>query len=168
MLTMNMNVETGIHYGVIPKNDLFNCAEEFFDHAEDIDYTNNLKEIKENIKSSIEDFMFDDNVKEILELVEEHFNENYQGDCALMRYEKDGFIIKSSNDDCDLFIIKSPYFTLAPFCSPCAMNACYLRDGVKEGEEPKGAKAYCLPEDWFSEENPCPYKYWEVKDNDTN
>jgi len=172
-----MNLETGIHYGVIPKNDLFNCAEEFFNNAEDIDYTNNLKEIKENIKASIEDFMFDDNVKEILELIEEHFNENYQGDCALMRYERDGFIIEASNDDCDLFIIKSPFYTLAPPCSPCAPGAGYLRDGIKEDEldengEVKvgsgGIETYCLPEDWFSEENPCPYKYWEVKENVSN
>jgi len=163
MLTQNMNVETGIHYGVIPKNDLFNFAEEFFDHAEDMSLKEGFENIIDTI-NSLKDQLSDTAIKDILEIAEQDFGENFEDECSLMRYERNGFIIEVPNDDCDLFIIKSPYFTHAPFCSPCAPGACYIKNGVKEGEEPKGAKAYCLPEDWF-EKGKCPYKYWEVKEN---
>jgi hypothetical protein len=166
-----MNIKTGIHYGVIPKDDLFNCAEEFFENAKDMSYEEQWQEIKDSINSLN---LSDDVISEMLEIAEQDLNDNWNSECSRMRYEQDGFIIEASNDDCDLFIIKSPFYTLAPFCSPCAPNACYLRDGIKEDEidehgEVKegsgGIEAYCLPEDWFSEENPCPYKYWEVKEN---
>ena len=31
-----------------------------------------------------------------------------------------------SEDDTDIFVTKSPYFTYAQFCSPCAPGACHL------------------------------------------
>jgi hypothetical protein len=170
MITSNMNLETGIHYGVIPKNDLFNCAEKFFGDAEDVSYQEALNELRETLNSLN---LSNNTISDMLEIAEGDLNEWWDSECSLMRYEKDGFILESSNDDCDLFIIKSPYFTLAPFCSPCATGACYLRDGIKEDEidengEVKigsgGIEAYCLPEDWF-EKGKCPYKYWEVKEN---
>ena len=171
MITSNTNLETGIHYGVIPKNDLFNCAEEFFNNAEDISFKESLQNIKDTI-NSLDDLLDEETIKEIFDIAEQNFGENFESENSLMRYEKDGYIIEASNDDCDLFIIKSPYFTLAPFCSPCAPGACYLRDAIKEDEidehgEVKigsgGIEAYCLPKEWFSEEQPCPYKYWKIK-----
>jgi hypothetical protein len=167
-----MNVETGIHYGVIPKNDLFNCAEEFFENAEDMSLKEALEEITDTI-NSLKDQLSESAIKDMLDIAEQDFGENFDGECSLMRYEKDGFIIEASNDDCDLFIIKSPFYTLAPPCSPCAPGAGYLRDSIKEDELDEngevtigsdGIKIYCLPEDWF-EEGKCPYKYWEVKEN---
>lgn len=163
-----MNVETGIHYGVIPKNDLLNCAEEFFNNAKDMTYLGILEEIKDAI-NGLSDYVDDEILQEMIELASENFNEHYQSDCADLLYEQYGYTIQANNDDCDLFVIKSPYYTLAPLCSPCAPNACYLRDGIKEDEinkhdEPKqgsgGIETYCLPEDWF-EDGKCPYTYWK-------
>jgi hypothetical protein len=169
MITSNMDLETGIRYGVIPKDDLFNCAEDFFTFAKDMSYEEQWQEIKDSINSLN---LSDDAVSDMLEIAEQDLNDNWNSECSLMRYERDGYIIEASNDGCDLFIIKSPYFTLAPFCSPCAPGACYLRDGIKEDELEDGEvkpgsgrlEAYCLPEDWF-EEGKCTYKYWEVKEN---
>ena len=61
--------------------------------------------------------------------------------------------------DSDIFIEKSPYYTLCNFCSPCAPGAGYLKSA-----NPNGIKAYCLGPDWFGE-GECPYPVYRV-DND--
>jgi hypothetical protein len=49
--------------------------------------------------------------------------------------------VDSSND---LFIVASPYYTRAQFCSPCAPGACHLDHPMPEGD-----KCYCLGHEWF-------------------
>lgn len=71
------------------------------------------------------------------------------------RYEQDGYIIDLNTGDSDLFVIKSPYYTLRGYCSPCAPNACFLKTA---GEE----KTYCLGADWFESEK-APYPIFSVE-----
>jgi hypothetical protein len=59
-------------------------------------------------------------------------------------------------DDCDVFVIKSPYFTRAAFCSPCAPGACYLGSPCDDGE-----RAYCFGPDFF-EDGKAPYPIYSV------
>jgi len=61
---------------------------------------------------------------------------------------------KATQGDHDIFIIKSPYFTLCEYCSPCAPGAGYL---MNEGS----VKAYCFGHDWF-EDGKAPYKVFSV------
>ncbi len=61
----------------------------------------------------------------------------------------------------DVFIVRSPYYTRAQFCSPCAPGACYLENPCEEGE-----KAYCFGPDWYSDERPCPYPVYRVDTNE--
>ena len=68
-----------------------------------------------------------------------------------------GGIFAHCGECSDIFIEKSPFYTLAPFCSPSAPGACYLVDACEDG-----APAYCLPSDWFDEDSPCPYPVWRV------
>lgn len=72
-------------------------------------------------------------------------------------YEREGIEAAQFFDNPDIFISKSPVYTLARECSPCAPNACYLRDF-----DLYGFKAYCFPADWF-ERGGCPYMIWEVE-----
>lgn len=65
--------------------------------------------------------------------------------------------LDSSND---VWILKSEYYTLCAYCSPCAPGAGYLTN-VREN----GIKAYCLPQDWFDKDNPCPYPIYRVADD---
>lgn len=83
------------------------------------------------------------------------------GDCepSSWNYKADGYIATQSGSDCDIFVIKSPFYTYAQFCSPCAPGACYLANPV---EPTKGNKCYCFGEDWFDSDEPCPYPIWEV------
>lgn len=83
------------------------------------------------------------------------------GDEPLGWYLDDGeYEAVQNGDDCDIFIMKSPYYTKAAFCSPCAPGACYLTSPDEDGE-----KAYCFHHDWFDDDNPCPYPVWRVADD---
>lgn len=75
-----------------------------------------------------------------------------------------GVIGESAFDNTELFVTKSPFFTYAGFCSPCAPGACDLDSRPSTGpDDTDGGKCYCLDSDWFDEEeNPCPYAYWRV------
>ena len=72
-------------------------------------------------------------------------------------YTQDGYALSSGTDGFGIFVTKSPYFTLAKFCSPCAPGAGSL-DSPSDG----GVKTYCLGADWFDSENPCPYPIYSV------
>lgn len=76
----------------------------------------------------------------------------------------DGEYKASSGQDGDIFILQSPYYTRAAFCSPCAPGACYLASPCDDGE-----KAYCFGHDWFSDhpEHPgrAPYPVFRVSDD---
>ena len=72
-------------------------------------------------------------------------------------YEDEEYCITQNSDDPDLFITKSPFYTLCDFCSPCAPGAGFLLDQNKNG-----IKAYCLGHDWF-DNGKAPYKVFDVK-----
>ncbi len=57
----------------------------------------------------------------------------------------------------DIFVIKSPYYTRAAFCSPCAPGACYLASPMEDGE-----RAYCFDASWF-DNGDCPYDVYSVE-----
>ena len=86
------------------------------------------------------------------------------------------YVAHQGHDDTDVFIIKSPYYTFGPFCSPCAPGAVYLASA--EGNPEEGAKAYCFAPDWFvpnsesdvtgvycDEKTSCPFAVFRVSDN---
>ncbi len=59
----------------------------------------------------------------------------------------DGEYTAQSCLDSDVMIMRSPYFTYAPFCSPCVPGACSLDS--TDGRPESGVKAYCFGHDWF-------------------
>ncbi len=64
-----------------------------------------------------------------------------------------------SHDDSNIFITKSPYYTFANYCNPCAPGAGYLRQPIGDG-----ARTYCFGHDWF-EGNVALYPIFRVDDN---
>lgn len=52
-------------------------------------------------------------------------------------------------DSGDIFIERSPYYTLCQYCSPCAPGAGYIMNQNKQG-----IKAYCFGPDFFYGEIP--------------
>lgn len=70
-------------------------------------------------------------------------------------YNKYGYV--AACGECgDIFVMKSPFFTRAQFCSPCAPGACYLMNPCEDGE-----RAYCFGHDWF-EGRKAPYPVYSV------
>lgn len=149
-MTVNQNVETGIHYGAIHQSSLSPDAfDEVWREARDLSHEAAVEEMREEIESSVDqgetakDALqatlryvirssdLDEVIKEILEadtaaerwdIVEQQFNDRYECDDRSWLYESQGYVLR----DClqySVFVINSPYFTYAPACSPCCPNA---------------------------------------------
>lgn len=74
-------------------------------------------------------------------------------------YDRDGYKAQCGEDG-DIFILASPYFTYAQFCSPCAPGACYLMNALDEPIE--NNKAFCFGHDWF-DDGKAPYPVYSVE-----
>lgn len=134
--------ERGYRYGVIPMHEVLQewadssepeyvysceCGEEFGDDPPDVCPA---------CGASL-DFDF---LEPIAFLVED-------GEYMAMQYQ----------DDADIFITKSPYYTYCMFCSPCAPGAGYLTSPT-----PNGVKTYCFGHEWF-DSGKAPYPVYSVK-----
>ncbi len=77
-------------------------------------------------------------------------------------YSGDGYELIDCLDS-DIMILKSPFYTFAPFCSPCVPGAGNLdsADGRDSASEDCLPQTYCLGHDWF-EEGKAPYKVFRV------
>ncbi len=164
----NIDVETGIRYGVIPVVDI---GQAWYDSSEP-DYGEPTCPECGNPATELSDGW-----------PEEYFGDGdfeNEGDdyvcldCRRSFYADGAFELMiplswsvydgeytavQGGDDTDVFIIKSPYYTRAEFCSPCAPGACYLRNFYSDGE-----KAYCFGHDWF-EDGIAPYPVYRVEDD---
>lgn len=161
-MTCNMNVETGIHYGVIHSNridpDAFSDIES---GGIDLDYEDAKAEVKAHLKAALKDYVYstylDTAVNDAFDAASDNMNlGESNGDCRRLWYDQDGYKI-SVHSDGDVFVQESPYYAMVRPCSPCAPNAGYL----DENEGP--IKAYCLGPEWFGEDSPMPYQCMEIR-----
>lgn len=183
----NMDLETGIHYGVVHQNKLSSYAiDDIIMNGDDAIYDNAKAEFEQRIRDAISEVLDDeyvDNSEDLAKQIDvdtliDAWNESYQNDCHHYVYS-DGEFKLEMDDYGDIFVIKSPFITYCKACSPCAINAGYLTDSVTKEEYEKDKdnhtglctfyhglkKAYCLPDDWF-EGGKAPYEYFEVEKND--
>lgn len=74
----------------------------------------------------------------------------------------DGEYKATSDEYGDIFVIESPYFTYAQFCSPCAPGACHLLNPLEEKIDDN--RAYCFGPDWFDTDDgeEIPYPIYRV------
>jgi len=176
----NIDKKTGIRFGVISVNAL---TQYIWDHVES-DYGdptcpkcgNKVEEYDEDTHGEFKSYQMFENHPEwnrdcIADYACKHCKHYIDSDHVWAdepngHYYEDKdtkFWIDSHND---VMILKSPYYTRAQFCSPCAPGACYLTNAIDNGE-----KAYCLDTEWFDQDEegeysrPCPYPIWRV-DND--
>jgi hypothetical protein len=71
-------------------------------------------------------------------------------------YDNDGYKLTDCLDS-DIMVIASPFYTLAPFCSPCVPGAGNLDSACEDG-----VKTFCLGHDWF-ESGKAPYAVYSVE-----
>lgn len=74
-------------------------------------------------------------------------------------YSDTEYDAQQGGDDTDIFVTRSPYYTLCRFCSPCAPGAGYLTS-----QDEDGIKAYCFGPEWF-EDGKVPYTVYRVSDD---
>jgi hypothetical protein len=158
----NIDPKNGIRYGVINMNALHECAWDDFepDFGEPTCgrcgyYAKEFDEEKHGEYKQEKEGACSDYACENCELVfdsSEFYAETPDG------YSLDdgeySCIVDSYND---VMILKSPYFTNAQFCSPCAPGAGHLEHPCKTGP-----KTYCFGHDWFDGEK-APYPVYSVK-----
>ena len=76
---------------------------------------------------------------------------------------EDGEYTASSCLDSDVMILRSPYYTICRFCSPCVPGA-----GNLNSPDPDGIKAYCFGPDWYQDDNGdeyVPFPIYRVSDD---
>ncbi len=168
----NCNPETGIRYGVIHQNKLVEWAfDEIANNGIDQDFEDYTQGIKDGLRSALRDHFSDykigtdktsslnDAVESAFDAISDGLNYEQPGDCTRYTYEKDGLKFQVASDG-DIFVLKSPVFTYAQFCSPCAPGACYLMSPLETPIEAN--KCYCLPADWFTDDK-APYPVYSIE-----
>jgi hypothetical protein len=165
----NVDSETGIRYGVIQANEV---GQAWYDDSE-AEYGNPtcphcFNDIDETADFAIELGPWVDSDGNVVD--SEYFcticekgiddSENIWREDPLGFYYNADDYHAEQNDETDIFIFKSPYFTYAQLCSPCAPGAVYLTNYMDQAEDnPKG---YCFGHDWF-ESGKAPYPVYDVK-----
>lgn len=182
--TSNLNPETKIRFGVISQHALNpESAQELWQSGTDLDYEAFIDEAKAKIRSALSDYFsdtkwgndkkskLDQAAEDAFDAISDSLGEQYEGtgDCARMLWEKEGYKIQTDSSG-GVWVMSSPYFTYAQFCSPCAPGACYLTmplDVPHDAEDKALAgfednKCYCLGSDWF-DDNKAPYPIYSVE-----
>lgn len=169
----NVDKETGIRYGVIHQNKISPYAfEDIMNNGTDVDFESFKEDLQSSLESAIastleEHGMFrkgskyncNDPEQMAEEIVDNLEWDGYEGigDCTRYEYNEDGYLLQTCSEG-DIFVLKSNFVTRGPYCSPCAPGAVYLDDATGNEEM---ALSYCLSQDWFDEDCPCPYPVFE-------
>jgi hypothetical protein len=168
----NYDPETGIHFGVIPVDALTEWVWESFeadygaphcphcgnparDASEDVgdDALAAAQEDYECDRHSCGDYACDE-CRRLFDGESAFGDEPIGHDCTDADYNA------HIDSDCvDAWILKSPYYTRAQYCSPCAPGAGYLTSPC-----PDGPKTYCFNHDWF-DGGKAPYPVYHVHDD---
>lgn len=159
--TVNRNVEISIRYGVIAQNSVgqawSDSAEPDYGEPTCPDCGNAVVEF-DSFEGETDDFdrghgcsdFVCEPCRSVFDSSEAH------GDEALdWYYEGDGYVLGTCLD-VNVFVFDAPFYTMAPFCSPCVPGAGDL-DNAREG----GVKTYCLGHDWF-DDGKAPYPVYSV------
>lgn len=165
----NRDLKTGVHYGVIPVNHL---GQAWFDEAVpdcgDASCPQCGNEVTDAAGSREEEHIEDQYTDYGTRTWKDYVCHNCQlwlaadyvwPDEVKGYYVDDGEYVMQSDSEGDIFVMKSPYYTRADFCSPCAPGALYLPHPNKDG-----AKAYCPGHEWFGGEK-APYPIFRVSDD---
>lgn len=177
----NVDKENGVRYGVISMNSInLDCTEDFeHDYGKPACPECGLAVTESDDSTLFDNYEFADG--ELEDATVEHGNDvpawfNHK-DFTCMRCKRcfwsdsvysdeslgwsydDGDYQLADCLDNDIFVLKSPFYTFAQFCSPCVPGAGNLDNPIEDG-----AKTYCLGHDWFDDEK-APYPVYRVSDD---
>jgi|SRR5579859_3002192 len=164
----NIDKNTGIRYGVMPDDSIF----EWWNDASEADYGDPTCPQCGAPAEDSTDEQIDNSGYMTLHHESEYACDNcellYGGESAYSD-EPQAFIVDdgeyfahhSGDSDHDVWFEKSPYYTLASFASPCAPGAGYITDS----DVVDGVATYAPGADLYNEETPCNIHLWNVKDD---
>jgi hypothetical protein len=141
----NLNPKTKIRFGVIHQNHV-----PFF-HEEATPYYDG---IELECGECNHDYVIKDNDSDCPEC---GANTNDDVDPLAWAIDSEEIKAECSQDDVDIFVFESQYYTYAQFCSPCAPGACYLTSPLDFKNENNKT---CFGPTWF--EGKPPYPIYEV------
>ena len=163
--TSNINPKTGIRYGVIPHSHVsaawYDEAESYYGEPTCPHCGGELTVWDEDIHEGYEDCLTAQLSEFVCENCEKLISEEWlhpEEPCTW--FIKDNNYEAEQTDDVDIFIFKSPFFTYAQFCSPCAPGACYLPSPLFVPNMDN--KCYCFGHEWFEDER-APYPVYSVE-----
>lgn len=159
----NIDIKTGIRYGVIAQNEV---SQAWSDSAEP-DYGEPACPKCGNAVVECGDFegdidAFDRECGSCSDYVCEPCQSVYDSSEVFgdepqdWSYEGDGYSLGTCLD-VNVFVLASPFYTFAPFCSPCVPGAGDLDNACEDG-----VKTFCLGHDWFEGEK-APYPVYSVE-----
>lgn len=157
----------GIRYGVIP----FNKVSQAWCEESEPYYGDPICPSCSEKLVHIEDSLLEDEEIEfpdygVVDFVCEECHKAYSSDEVYPEnpvwYIDDNEYSAEQDDYGDIFILRSPYYTYAQFCSPCAPGAVYLTAPLDHKND--NNQGYCFGPEWFEEE--IHYDIYSVKTNE--
>ena len=160
----NVDKETGIRYGVISQNSVLQAwadsSEPQYGEPTCGKCGNECVEITDASVpdlDTVEDWEQDGHDYACVACKRTFWSDEAFGDEPLgYSYTGEGYELTDCLDT-DIFVLKSPYYTFAQFCSPCVPGAGNLDNAMSDG-----IKTYCLGHDWF-EDQKAPYPVYSVE-----
>ena len=154
----NVDKDNGIRYGVISMNSInLDCTDSFeYDYGEPTCPTCG-EPVVESPHESVTDEDWNDGKDFACATCKACYWSDavYSDEAIGWSYDADGYELTGCLDN-DIFVLTSPYYTFAQFCSPCVPGAGNLDNPMSEG-----VKTYCLGADWFENER-APYPVYSV------
>lgn len=157
----NRDHVTGIRFGIISQHDLSGDAvNDIYTGGDDIGFENMRQQAKDELAAAIESAIENYGKLNAEEAAEDLLDNIEWHDCdesGPYEYSGEGYHLRTTSDN-ELWVLKSPFYTHAQFCSPCAPGAGHLGNPC-----PNGPMTYCLGPDWF-EDGEAPYPIYKVED----
>lgn len=165
----NVDMATGIRYGVISQHSI---CQAWADSSE-ADYGDptcpkcgaECCAPKTELTDDVDDLEFEQYGRGCADYECEHCKITFDSQDAFgdeprgWNYNGDGYEMVDCLDSA-VMILKSPYYTFAPFCSPCVPGAGDINS--TRGGMDEGVKTYCVGHDWF-EDGEAPYTVYSVE-----
>lgn len=178
-MTANINVETGIAYGVVSGNSVPYLLDDIFSSGDSLTYAAYKEELAEDVSRALEnvlenrargakDIVEGIDIDEIVEsLLDSGLNDQIEFDEEEHEYsetvivdgaEREVHYLQSFLGGAPLiWVTESPYLARAAGCSPCVPGAGDLDSIYGPGDE--GTFCYCIPPDAFNSEDESADRY---------
>jgi hypothetical protein len=159
----NIDVKTGIRYGVISQHAVrAESTDDFEYNYGPAQCPAGHGEVVSSDDESVTDEEWNDGKDFACTKCQKcYWSDSVYGDDPIgWSYEQHGYELKDCLDS-DIFVLGSPFYTYAAFCSPCVPGACSLNSPL---DPEVGVKCYALGHEWFDDDR-APYRVWRVADD---